>query len=320
MKKCIIPLVIYSLIFQNLFSQEKQEKSRLAILDLEPGVGVSVKESIYISDILRTELVKTKLFIVIDRSSIRKILEEQAFQQKGCVDSKCSVKIGQLLAANKILEGKVQYRNGKYTVLANIVDVESGKLDFAEQVTIDSIEDFESKQELFIRKISADISGIDEGSIVIRKPRAPYIWRSAIFPGWGQWHKGDEKKGGIYASIGVLLIGNFFRTYSNFQKTQADYNSSQGLPFLFGQYALVYNFVTIVPKREALLEAQKEVNLSIGLLAVFWLWNIGDAYYFEPETKKVSFLFDLSKERNFSFDKSIEKDSNYYTVQVKYKF
>lgn len=104
MKNFIFVIVFFVLGASSLIAQTKQqEKSRLAVLDLEPGAGVSVKEAEYISDILRTELVKTKMFTVIDRSSVRKILEEQAFQQKGCVDTKCTVKIGQLLAANKIL-------------------------------------------------------------------------------------------------------------------------------------------------------------------------------------------------------------------------
>jgi TolB-like protein len=320
MKKTVLLIILSFFSFHHLNSEETREKSRLAILDLEPGAGVSIKESEYISDILRTELVKTKLFIVIDRSSIKKILEEQAFQQKGCVDTKCSVKIGQLLAANKILEGKVQYRNGKYNILANIVDVESGKLDFAEQITLDSIEDFESKNEIFIRKISADITGADEGSIVIRKPRSPYVLRSIAFPGWGQFHKGEEQKGLIYFSVGILLFGNLYSKYTNFQKAQAEYSSAQGLPFFLGQYALPYNFLTINPKKEALIEAQNEVNLSIGLLTAFWLLNIADAYYFEPNTKKVSFLLDISRERNFFLDRSLENNHNYISVQVKYKF
>lgn len=313
-------LFILFLFISSLYPQAKQEKFRLAVMDLEPDAGVSVKEAEYISDVLRTELVKTKMFTVIDRSSIRKILEEQAFQQKGCVDTKCTVKIGQLLAANKILEGKIQYRNRKYILLANIVDVETGKVDFAEQITLDAIEDFDSKNEIFIRKISAHISGTDESSIVIRKPRMPYVWRSALLPGWGQWYKGDETRAVIYGFSGILLLGNFFQSYQSFQNAQADYNSAKGIPYFLGQYALPYNYLTITPKKDELLESVKLVNISIGLLVSFWLWNVADAYYFEPVDKKISFFFDISKDRSFSFDKSVEKDYNYYVIQVKYKF
>jgi len=320
MRKFLVFNCILLLAISSIYSQAAKEKSRLAVLDLEPDKGVSVKETEYISDILRTELVKTKLFTVIERSSIRKILAEQAFQQKGCVDTKCSVQIGQLLAADKILEGKVQFLGGKYTITANIVDVATGKLDFAEQISLNSIEDFESKNEVFVRKISAHAAGVDESSIVIRKPRTPYVWRSAVFPGWGQWHKQDEIKGGIYSSLGIIFLGNLLSNYQSFQKAQADYNSTLGLPYLLGQNAILYNYITITPKREALLESQNQVNLSMGVLALFWLWNIGDAYYFEPKEKKLTLFFDLSRDQRFSFDKSQEKDYNYYQIQVKYKF
>ncbi|MBP7281299.1 MAG: hypothetical protein KBA66_06980 [Leptospiraceae bacterium] len=316
--KFLIPFLF--LVSSSIFAQAKPDKSRLAVLDLEPGAGVSVKESEYISDILRTELVKTKMFTVIDRSSVKKILEEQAFQQKGCVDTKCTVKIGQLLAANKILEGKVLYRNSKYIVTVNIVDVESGKLDFAEQLTLSSVEEFESKNEIFVRKISANISGVEEGSVVIRKPRAPYVWRSALIPGWGQFHKGDEDKAAIIGSFGILFLGNAISSYQRFQNAQADYNSALGLPYFMGEYALPYNFLTITPKREAVIEAQNTANLSLGLLAAFWLLNIGDAYYFEPEAKKLSFRFDLTKDRSYALDKSQGQNYNYFIIQVKYQF
>ena len=87
-----------------------------------------------------------------------------------------------------------------------------------------------------------------------------------------------------------------------------------------GEYALPYNFLTITPKREAVIEAQNTANLSLGLLAAFWLLNIGDAYYFEPEAKKLSFRFDLTKDRSYALDKSQEQNYNYFIIQVKYQF
>ena len=81
-----------------LFCQTEQMK--IAILDLQP-VGVSKLTAKTVSDLLRTELFKTKLFTVIERQQMNIILQEQKFQQTGCSETECAVQVGKLLSADK---------------------------------------------------------------------------------------------------------------------------------------------------------------------------------------------------------------------------
>lgn len=49
--------------------------------------------------------------------------------------------------------------------------------------------------------------------------------RSAVLPGWGQLYNGEERKGILYISVGVVLLASSFATYNDAQKSYEDYRS-----------------------------------------------------------------------------------------------
>src|SRR5208283_1785118 len=112
-----------------------QDKMRIAVLNLEPK-DVAANTADMVSDILRTELLNTGLFRVLERGEMNAILKEQAFQQSGCTETACAVKIGQLLSANKMLVGTVGKLGEKYIISGRIVDVEKGELEFSDNVQV----------------------------------------------------------------------------------------------------------------------------------------------------------------------------------------
>ena len=87
--------------------QESKPKFRLVIIEFQAGEGIPRSSVTIISDIIRTEMVKTRLFSIVERGNVDKILKEQAFQQSGCSDTSCDVQIGRLVASDKMLIGKV---------------------------------------------------------------------------------------------------------------------------------------------------------------------------------------------------------------------
>ena len=79
---------------------------RIAVLQFTSSC-VSEQTALTVSDILRSELVKTGKFTVIERKEMGNILKEQSFQLTGCSDVECAVQVGKLLSARKILVGSV---------------------------------------------------------------------------------------------------------------------------------------------------------------------------------------------------------------------
>jgi len=99
----------------------------IAVGDLQPK-GVESAAAGMISERLRTELIATGAFRVMERSQMDAVLKEQGFQQSGvCDNSECVVEMGQLLGVQQMLVGSV----GRVGVTSQIVVVRSAELNLS---------------------------------------------------------------------------------------------------------------------------------------------------------------------------------------------
>lgn len=103
------------------------EKINIAVTEFV-GKNVSAMDSSIVSDFLRTELVRTKFFRVVEKANMDKILAEAAFQQTGCTEAECAVQIGKILNVQQIVVGTVSKLMGTYYISINLVDVETGEI------------------------------------------------------------------------------------------------------------------------------------------------------------------------------------------------
>ena len=112
-KKVCISLFINILLI--CFANGQSSLDRIAILNLD-AVSISNAESTTLTDRLRSEMVNSGAFTVIERSEMDEILKEQGFQQAGCTSDECAVEIGKLLNINSICAGSVGKIGSLYTV------------------------------------------------------------------------------------------------------------------------------------------------------------------------------------------------------------
>ena len=105
----------------------QQKKLRIAVLELEPD-GVGKKESVTLTNRLRSELVKTGVYTIIERGEMNEILKEQGFQMSGCTSDECAVDAGRLLNVSHIAAGSIGKVGALYTVALRLIDVESGEI------------------------------------------------------------------------------------------------------------------------------------------------------------------------------------------------
>ncbi|MBN1615526.1 MAG: hypothetical protein JW950_13765, partial [Deltaproteobacteria bacterium] len=73
----------------------------VAVLDFE-SIGSEEHLGRAVAEIMRTELIGTRRFRVVERSQINKALSEQTFQKSGVIDESNAVEIGKLLGADLI--------------------------------------------------------------------------------------------------------------------------------------------------------------------------------------------------------------------------
>lgn len=130
--------------------------SKITLGDIADQNGRVSKLTLDLSDELTAELFKTKLYEVIDRKNLAKIIEEQKLGQSGLVDETTAPELGKIIGSAVMLFGRVQdekfqentsqsdpytsaydnkthidyKRNGKYNLSINLslIDVQTSKV------------------------------------------------------------------------------------------------------------------------------------------------------------------------------------------------
>lgn len=121
---------LYSLLFILVISSSliAQDKISIAVLSLQ-GNGVSSEEAVVLTDELRSVLVQTGKYYVLERNNMESILEEQGFQMSGCTSTECAVEAGKLLGVEKMVGGSVGKLGALYNLSIRIFDVETGRIE-----------------------------------------------------------------------------------------------------------------------------------------------------------------------------------------------
>ena len=118
-------LKIFALVFtlSNIYAQESQKT--LAVLDFE-GRGINALEAATLTDRFTSEIGKTERMILVDRSMVEEILNEQGFQQSGCTTDECAVEVGALLGVQFMISGSIGKLGETFTIDAKMTSVETG--------------------------------------------------------------------------------------------------------------------------------------------------------------------------------------------------
>ena len=114
---------------------------------------VSAMDASTIADFLRTELINSQSFTVLERSNMSLILAEQHFQQTGCTTNECAVQMGKILNIEKILIGSFSKLLNVYSINVRLVDIETGVAVMAETVSFSAVEEMSVK----IKELAAKI-------------------------------------------------------------------------------------------------------------------------------------------------------------------
>ena len=116
--KLLYPLII---LFAFSFAEET-----VAIIDFE-GIGVSQNEAKAVTQRLTAEMNKIGKFTIVERSEMKRLLDEQKFQYSGCVDISCAVEIGKMLGAKSIVRGYVSKFGNTFSIVSMLIDVKTSE-------------------------------------------------------------------------------------------------------------------------------------------------------------------------------------------------
>lgn len=107
--------------------EKETERMNVAVADLA-AKNVSAADASIVSDFIRTELVNSNTFNVIEKANMDKIMAESAFQQTGCTTSECAVQLGKILNVQQMIVGSLSKLMDTYYITVNVVNVETGKI------------------------------------------------------------------------------------------------------------------------------------------------------------------------------------------------
>ncbi len=127
---CLLPLSAWSEPLRSLPQiTDSQEPMLVAVLELE-AISVTPSEARGITERLRTWLIRTRTFTVIERGRMAEILEEQGFQGSGACDTdECVVQVGRVLGVRKMVAGSVSQVGNIFSLSIRLIDVESGRIE-----------------------------------------------------------------------------------------------------------------------------------------------------------------------------------------------
>ncbi|MCB4790949.1 MAG: PorV/PorQ family protein [Elusimicrobia bacterium] len=131
----------------------------IAILDFQAMPPVSLAVSTSVTESFRYLLSETKLYTLVDRNSMEKILTEQGFQQTGSTTTERAVQIGKLLNVSKIISGSFGKLGQDYLLALNIINVQTGEIIYSEQVACKELTPDELKKltETLVQNVNAHI-------------------------------------------------------------------------------------------------------------------------------------------------------------------
>jgi len=105
MKKRFIILNVIFLIFMLISNNGFCARAKIGIPPFENKAGVDEKIANGFVDMLVTAFVKARKFEVIERSSLKKIVEEQSFGASGAIDPSSAAQIGKMAGVQYIVVG-----------------------------------------------------------------------------------------------------------------------------------------------------------------------------------------------------------------------
>jgi TolB-like protein len=128
-------LLCYAVLFVAGFGTvQAAAKQTVAVLDFE-SIGSEDYLGKAVAEIMRTELVGTDRFRVVERAQIKQALTEQTLQLSGTIDTESAVQLGKLLGADQIIVGSVVKIGSAYTINSRMIDVKTGEARLGRNVT-----------------------------------------------------------------------------------------------------------------------------------------------------------------------------------------
>ena len=270
--------------------QQSEDRVTLAVLDFEAR-GISSLESQTLTDRFATEISKTEKAVLVNRSAMMEIMQEQGYTEAECSSEECAAEVGAMLGVQFMINGAIGKLGDTYTIDAKMFSVQTGAAEKTINTTYTGkVDGLITEIEILAWEIMSlkpprsllnkrsggnpQVSNVPRG-----KSRFGAMMRSMVVPGWGQLYS-DRKLVGWSILGGELVLGALaFTAYSSYSTANSDlvaYNQ---------QYNNATDPAQIADLRSKTLQAEADQvssndQMTTMLYAVGALWSINVVHAF----------------------------------------
>ncbi len=276
-------------------------KMTVAILDFEPR-GISTLESQTLTDRFATEINNTGKAILVDRNSMREVMQEQGYSEVECSSEECAAEVGAMLGVQFMISGAIGKLGDTYTIDAKMFEVATGAAAKTKNTT------YVGKVDGLITEIEVlawEMMGLDPpkellkrrggGSPVTATPavkaktRFGAVLRSAVLPGWGQMYS-DRKLMGWSFLGGELLLGALaFASHSVYQTAYDDVYTYHGQYKTATDPVQIQEFKALSQQAEVdVIDANDQLTMILYTTGGLWVINVVHAMLTGPKEDVVA--------------------------------
>lgn len=133
-------LTAFALSTLGISANAAEGKLKMAVLDFKT-VGDSRELGNGAAEILRTTLLETGRYVLVERNMLNQVLKEQKLGASGTVDQTTAVGIGKILGAQVVTVGSVVKLGNTFTLNVRFVDVHTGEVLSGKKLTAKSTDD-----------------------------------------------------------------------------------------------------------------------------------------------------------------------------------
>jgi hypothetical protein len=202
-------IAIAALLFVLGISSPIYSIETIAVLEAVVEEPIPAAAKNVIADIFSEIFVLSDQYLVVDRTTIQKVLEEQSFQLSGAVSDQEIARVGEILGADIVVVARASRLGQRYFLSAKMIDVESAQIRQQQSQELSGDEEILFDLAAIVGKkligLEIEVYVTREGRVVTGKPETI---GSSIGVSIGYHLKvgqaADESKGGIFGSIEYL--------------------------------------------------------------------------------------------------------------------
>jgi len=193
---------------------------KVAVTDLDGGTYYK-DYALTVTQIIISELSADSKIELVERSQLKKILDEHGLQMTGLVDPEKAVEMGKFIAINKLIAGTIGPLGNQFVITVRMIDIETAKVDISVTETVPDASSLPSGSKVVAEKL---LNAIKSGKAVSESAREKLKYScetkkdaTACFKLGVSWYKGTE------GMKNLIFAKNHFATACSYGHGRACY-------------------------------------------------------------------------------------------------